>query len=810
MSNIDCLLDVDPGLLMVSVNDKLTTINRNINAGNGLTGGGQLNDSDITINAVTPATIDLTTVDNASLHTHKITTSSDPSNAAAILSTDIAGLLTLHNMTVTSDLVSEGDFTSNYALFLESVDFSDNLRSVPYSAQATGWGITNYGDADFRNIFADNMNVGTFITDNILATAGTEILTKSLGILAEDFVVANTVNFIVFDLSGTPNTPVFSDGDTIMVRRIERNGGLIVEDIIGTVNGYVDLIDGKQQWTLSKTDGTNGKTVFKGSTVLDFGVSGDGFILSTALGVDPPYIDIRKWVTTIDNDTTYSKYGYLNGITGVEEYGLYSGISATQQIVASDQRIELKGAALSLYDGTTEVVKIDPTTLSIALGNPLPSFGDAGIWFGKDGAAYKARIGSATDYFLWDGSLLTVAGKLLVDDDSRFEGVVTIGSSGGIWQGTGSFASPARGLKIWNDGGYGRIAGYSDSYLQAEFDTEGKIVAGAGSVVLDFNGITLRTVGTLVPFPADSIKWVGGPGFSHEAATLGAVIDAFGNAQFIIEAKDDAGIDKSRITLEASDGGSYTSIRLHSQYLTIDGETTLNSNLTSNYNISAASVNTTGNIISTGNVSASSLSTTGNVSATGSISASSLSATGNIISSQDIRAASGIVAGNTTTNAGTGVIIATSDVRAAGGIVSGSTTLNPSTGVLMYTGALTARRSSISYTGYIYVPKSGQSYAYNNASLNANTTYTISYTSMGIPSAAKAVQIAWSVNATTAGQNRVRLGYSSGDPNDIDMEFSHQNYQRNSGISRVNNGNVYFRSNKDLVSVYMWVSGYWI
>ena len=96
----------------------------------------------------------------------------------------------------------------------------------------------------------------------------------------------------------------------------------------------------------------------------------------------------------------------------------------------------MRGAALSLYDGATEVVKIDPLTLSIALGNPLPSFGGTGIWFGKHSGLYKARIGSATDYFLWDGSLLTVAGRLFVDDDSEFTGVVTIGASGGICQGS--------------------------------------------------------------------------------------------------------------------------------------------------------------------------------------------------------------------------------------------------------------------------------------------------------------------------------------------------------------------------------------
>jgi len=35
---------------------------------------------------------------------------------------------------------------------------------------------------------------------------------------------------------------------------------------------------------------------------------------------------------------------------------------------------------------------------------------------------------------------------------------MTIGAAGGIWQGTGTFAAPTTGLKIWNDEGHGRIA----------------------------------------------------------------------------------------------------------------------------------------------------------------------------------------------------------------------------------------------------------------------------------------------------------------------------------------------------------------
>ena len=76
-------------------------------------------------------------------------------------------------------------------------------------------------------------------------------------------------------------------------------------------------------------------------------------------------------------------------------------------------------------------------------------------------------------------------------------GFLTIGASGGIYQGTyqGGHdldpAYPETGLKIWHDTGIGRIAGYNTHVLQWYAGTDGKLYAGAGAVILDADGITL-------------------------------------------------------------------------------------------------------------------------------------------------------------------------------------------------------------------------------------------------------------------------------------------------------------------------------
>ncbi len=76
------------------------------------------------------------------------------------------------------------------------------------------------------------------------------------------------------------------------------------------------------------------------------------------------------------------------------------------------------------------------------------------------------------------------------------DGILTIGSSGGIYQGTGTFASPTIGLKIWNSGGIGQIAGYNAGVAQWYAGTDGKLYGGGGTVVIDSNGLTVNAAGT--------------------------------------------------------------------------------------------------------------------------------------------------------------------------------------------------------------------------------------------------------------------------------------------------------------------------
>lgn len=71
----------------------------------------------------------------------------------------------------------------------------------------------------------------------------------------------------------------------------------------------------------------------------------------------------------------------------------------------------------------------------------------------------------------------------------HMDGVIDIASTGGIYQGSGTFASPTTGLKLFNSSGVGKISGYNSGVEQITLDTDGKFKAGAGAVIMDATGI---------------------------------------------------------------------------------------------------------------------------------------------------------------------------------------------------------------------------------------------------------------------------------------------------------------------------------
>lgn len=142
-------------------------------------------------------------------------------------------------------------------------------------------------------------------------------------------------------------------------------------------------------------------------------------------------------------------------------------------------------------------------------------------WGGKSlekGDILFGRYGvSNGGWFYWDrngvSSLpflsLGYADKEVIAFDAggaSLTGVLDISTNGGIYQGSGSFASPTTGLKIYNSGGAGKISGYNATVEQWYANSDGKLYAGGGDVILDAGGIHISTAAA-VGTPANSLNF---------------------------------------------------------------------------------------------------------------------------------------------------------------------------------------------------------------------------------------------------------------------------------------------------------------
>jgi hypothetical protein len=309
----------------------------------------------------------------------------------------------------------------------------------------------------------------------------------------------------------------------VRLRYIDRSGGgLVVGDAWGTVSSYSDLANGEQSWTWTYVSGSIGQVIGEGGIALDYGASGDGYWHVTTL--DPagsPYAEIGTWVTDPSNGanhTVHLRLGQLDGISGIgDEWGLWAGQDAETYLLLSDTNFEAHGMRLSLYNSSSdETLRLDPNAPYLAIGDTLPSGPDAGgdgLWVGEEGGSYKFRLGKATGLAVrWTGTAVELRDSaneaviVLNSTSSYFAKHMTLGSSGGIWQGSGTFSSPTTGLKIWNDGGIGRIGGFNSGAAQWYADTDGKLYAGQGDVILDEDGITIIAAPSINT--RNELKWV--------------------------------------------------------------------------------------------------------------------------------------------------------------------------------------------------------------------------------------------------------------------------------------------------------------
>lgn len=146
---------------------------------------------------------------------------------------------------------------------------------------------------------------------------------------------------------------------------------------------------------------------------------------------------------------------------------------------------------IAMYSGVTGTARLQVGNTGYIAGiSSAGATGDVTLWAGNShnnraSAPFRVTAGGELT-----ATAATITGSITASSGS-ITGALSLGSSGGIYQGSGTFASPITGLRLWNDNGVGRIGGYNAGLLQWYAGTDGVLYAGAGNVVLDDDGISV-------------------------------------------------------------------------------------------------------------------------------------------------------------------------------------------------------------------------------------------------------------------------------------------------------------------------------
>lgn len=219
----------------------------------------------------------------------------------------------------------------------------------------------------------------------------------------------------------------------------------------------------------------------------------DGTIISG--NVSGPNVQITSTAVNL-------RQGSINVINLTTTYGIrmytIGGDGAVQRVsIAPDGSGWFVASDKFSWD-TNGIISISgnfsASTIDIG-GSDATSFhvdADGNLWSGA--AAYADGVFKVSNAGALVATNSTITGAITASSGS-LSGFLTIGSSGGIYQGSGTAGSPTTGLKIWNDSGTGRIAGYNGGTPQWYANTDGKLYAGGGKVGLTASGIELFTSG---------------------------------------------------------------------------------------------------------------------------------------------------------------------------------------------------------------------------------------------------------------------------------------------------------------------------
>lgn len=432
-------------------------LNKSTLAGNGLTGGG-LHTADVTLNVGAGDGISV---------------------AGDSVAVDNTVVRTTRLLTSGNGLTGGGDLSANrtlavgagYGIVVGTDDVSvDTSTAFEWDGvHSFNAGLVSYGDISSAHVLPlnpDQYDVGRydlrFRKLHVSEIAAVVFAENTVFPVGGGFIICKDQGALGAAAASAATTMDFSKAmtpnDFVVLRGLDSAGAVAFEVVkVGTLSAGTT-------YNVSRNQDLSGANNWpEGSVWAAYGTTGNGRIELSAYGT-PMIQMITRTGTNYADEVEELRLGDLGGAWGVpagENYGLAIGRYASGQ-----PNLVARAGSLKLRNHTTDIITLDGT-------------------------------GAAID------------------------GVINIGTNGGIFQGTGTFATPTTGLKFYNSGGIGLLAGYLAGVVQARFNASGELEAGGGVVKLNATGIEV-TASTSYS-TARSIKFKAG---STLVANLRALISA--------------------------------------------------------------------------------------------------------------------------------------------------------------------------------------------------------------------------------------------------------------------------------------------
>jgi hypothetical protein len=338
------------------------------------------------------------------------------------------------NVGILKDPSEALDVAGNFQLSGNEIMTGGWIGTDNFASETTGWRITYTGQADFRYIFTDELRAQIFTADVEQALAGSDILAKSVTHIAQDFTLpanGNTTTIYVEDLPGAADTAVFEANDYVKIKYYDRNGGLTLLDIWGQVTNYSDETNGQQSWTWTTIDdgGISGTTISDDSVIVDYGVSGDGYIERTTLGSNSPYTQVAVLKDSPDQSDWFDirmRYGNLSGLTLTNTSNPGYGIVSLED---SDNYSVLRWYSSSDYG--MKGVSGGSTVFTLGSTNQIAGWTFTATELKADSGkvGMNSEITAGTDYRFWAGNTTPGSAPFRVDEDGNL--TATSGEIGG-------------------------------------------------------------------------------------------------------------------------------------------------------------------------------------------------------------------------------------------------------------------------------------------------------------------------------------------------------------------------------------------